>query len=149
MRGDLPATDTNQDLDLLARAGKPAAKGSDIVDVDSGWPNNYQIPAASVPHLEKVHSNLRLNNLSQIRRQHERSRYELVDMRTVYVCYCGRCSSSLGRLLGEFALYQKSSTTNEKAVVRRVTKVDHRSKPRFKECQKLIGIHTHGRGHPC
>ena len=60
MRGDLPATETNQDLDLSARARKPAAKGSDIVDVDSEWPNNYQIPAASVPHLEKVHSNLRM-----------------------------------------------------------------------------------------
>ena len=79
--------------------------------------------------------------MSQIWRQYERRRHELVDMRTVYVWYCGRCSSPLDILRGEFALYQKSSTTNDKAVVRRVTKVDHRSKPRLKECQKLIGIY--------
>ena len=52
------ATETNQNLDLSARAGKPAAKGSDIVDVDSEWPNNFQISVA-LPHFEKVHSNLR------------------------------------------------------------------------------------------
>ena len=46
-------------MNLSASAGKPAAEGSDIVDVDSEWPKNYQMSAASVPHLEKVHSNLR------------------------------------------------------------------------------------------
>ena len=51
-----------QSLSLRARAGKPAAKGSDIDDVDSEWPNNFQISVASVPHLEKVYSNLRQKN---------------------------------------------------------------------------------------
>ena len=53
------ATETNQHLDMLARAEKPAAKGLDIVDVDSEWPNNFQISVAYVPHLEKVYSNSR------------------------------------------------------------------------------------------
>ena len=51
-------TGTNQNLNLSASAGQPAAKGSYIVEVDSEWPKNYQISAASVPHLEKVYSNL-------------------------------------------------------------------------------------------
>ena len=53
------ATETNKNLDLLARAEKPAAKGSNIVDVDSECPNDFQISGAYVPHLEKVYSNLR------------------------------------------------------------------------------------------
>ena len=53
------ATENNHILDLSASAGKPAAKGSDIVNVDSEWPNNDQISAASVPYLEKVYLNLR------------------------------------------------------------------------------------------
>ena len=32
-------------------------KGLDVVDVDSEWPNNFQISVAHVPHLEKVYSN--------------------------------------------------------------------------------------------
>ena len=38
-----------------------AAEGSGIVDVDSVWPNNFQISVACVPHLEKFYSNLRQN----------------------------------------------------------------------------------------
>ena len=52
------ATETNQNLDFLASAGKPAAEGSGIVDVDSVWPNNLQLSVAYVPHLVKVYSNL-------------------------------------------------------------------------------------------
>ena len=45
-------------MNLSASAGKPAAEGSDIANVDSEWPKNCKISAASVPHLEEVHSNL-------------------------------------------------------------------------------------------
>ena len=44
---------------MLARAVRPAAEGSSIVDVDSEWPNNFQISVPYVPHLEKVYSNSR------------------------------------------------------------------------------------------
>ena len=49
---------------------------------------------------------LATQNLSQIRRQYERPRYENVDMGTVYVRYCSRCSSPLVISRREFALYQ-------------------------------------------
>ena len=78
------ATETNQNLDL---------KSSGIVNVDSVWPNNFQISVAYVPHIEKIYSNLRQKNWSQIRRRRERPRYESVDMGNVYVCYV-ECSSS-------------------------------------------------------
>ena len=116
------ASEINPILDLLARAGKPAATGSDIVDVDSEWPNKYLISAASVPHLEKVHSNLQRKIGRKSGRRHERPRYEFVDMENVYVCYV-RCSTpSWQKLFGDFAFYRKPGTTNDEAIVRRVTK---------------------------
>ena len=48
-----------QSLRLTACVEKPAAKGSDIVDVDSKEPKNFQSSVAYVPHLEKVQSKLR------------------------------------------------------------------------------------------
>ena len=57
--GRLAAAETNQNLDFSPCAVKLAAEGSDIVDVDSEWPNNFQISATSVPHLQKVYSYLR------------------------------------------------------------------------------------------
>ena len=57
--GRLAVKETNQNLDFLASAGKPAAEGSGIVDVDSVRPNNFQKSVAHVPHLERVYSNLR------------------------------------------------------------------------------------------
>ena len=40
------------DAKTIASAGRPAAEGSGIVNVDSVWPNNFQISVACVPHLE-------------------------------------------------------------------------------------------------
>ena len=57
--GRLAATETNQNLDFQTSAGRPAAEGSGIVNVDSVWPNNFQISVDYVPHLEKACSNLR------------------------------------------------------------------------------------------
>ena len=121
------ATETNQNLDFLARPEKLAAEGSGIVNVDSVWPNSFQISVACVPHLEKVYSDLRQKKWSKIRRRHERPRHELVDMENVYVCNVGCSSSSWTRLFGEFTFYQKPDTTNDKTIVRSVTEVDHRS----------------------
>ena len=53
------ATETNKNLDFQASAGRPAAEGSGVVNVDSVWPNNFQMSVDYVPHLEKVHSNSR------------------------------------------------------------------------------------------
>ena len=53
--GRSAAGETNQNLDLSARAGTPAAQGSNIVDVDSEWTNSNPISAASVRHLEKAY----------------------------------------------------------------------------------------------
>ena len=61
----LAATETNQNLDFSARAGKLAAEGLGKVDVNAQWPNYFQISVAGVPHLEKVYSNFR----QKIRRQ--------------------------------------------------------------------------------
>ena len=51
--------ETDQYLSLLSSTGTAAAKESNVVDIDSDWPNNDQISAASVPHLNKVNQNLR------------------------------------------------------------------------------------------
>ena len=91
--GELADTGTNQNLDFEASAVRLAAEGSDIVDVDSVWPDNFQISVACVPHLEKVESNFTTENGSQIRRRHERPRCGFVDMENVYVCNVG-CSNS-------------------------------------------------------
>ena len=53
------ATETNQNLVFQASAGRPAAEGSGIVNVDSVWPINFQISVDYGPHLEKVNSKLR------------------------------------------------------------------------------------------
>ena len=54
----LAATQTNQNLDFLASAGRHAAGGSSIVNADAVWSNNFQISVACVPHLDKIYSNL-------------------------------------------------------------------------------------------
>ena len=53
------ATETNQIFDFETSAGRAAAEGSGIVNVDSVWPINFQISVDYGPHLEKVNSNLR------------------------------------------------------------------------------------------
>ena len=49
----------DRDTSELGAKKKLAAEGSGIVDVDSVWPNNFQVSVAFVPHLEKVYWNLR------------------------------------------------------------------------------------------
>ena len=116
------ATETSQNLDFPASAGKPAAEGSGIVDVDSVWPNNFQISVAHVPHRESL-LEFATENWSQISRRHERPRFEFVEKGNV-----GCSSSSWTRLVGEFTFYQKSDIANDKTIVRRITEVDHISK---------------------
>ena len=81
------------DAKTNASAVRPAAEGSGIVNVDSVWPNNFQISVDYVPYLEKVYPNLRQKNWSQFRRRHERLRCEFVDVVNVCVCNVG-CSNS-------------------------------------------------------
>ena len=50
--GRLAAAETNQNLDFLASAGKPAAEGSAIVNVGSVWPFFFLISVAYVPNLD-------------------------------------------------------------------------------------------------
>ena len=91
----LAVKETN--LDYLASAGKPAAEGSGIVDVDSARPNHFRTSVAHVPHLERVYSNLR----QKIGRK---SGDDMNDLDTnslivgnVYVCNVG-CSSSFWKI---------------------------------------------------
>ena len=130
----------NKNLDFLARAVKPAAKGSDIVDVDSEWPNNYQISAASVPHLENVYSNLR----QKIGRK---SGDDTNDLDTNSLIWEILMSATLDAAvhLGKDYL---DNTPNGKAIDRRVTEVDHRSK-RYQRVAQMLGTHTHGKGQLC
>ena len=125
--GRLAAEETNQNLDFPASAGKPAAEGSGLVDVDSARPNHFHTSVAHVPHLERVYSNLR----QKIGRK---SGDDMNDFDTNSLMWGMFMSATLdaavhfGKLLfGELKFYQKSVTTNDKTNVRRVTKVDHRS----------------------
>ena len=75
----LAAVDTNQDQIFQESARKLAAENSGINDEDdSKWPHNYRISRASVPHLEKVYSNLR----RQLRRKPE-DKMEDLDVKTL------------------------------------------------------------------
>ena len=58
--------------------GNLPQKISDINDEDSKWPHNYRKSRANVPHLEKVHSNLRL----QLKRNPE-DKMEDLDVNTL------------------------------------------------------------------
>ena len=56
----LAAKDTSQRQSFPESARKLAAENLDINDEDdSKWPYNYRLSCANVPHLEKVHANLR------------------------------------------------------------------------------------------
>ena len=64
----LAAVHTNKDQIFQERARKLAAEKLDINDEDdSKWPHNLRVSGANVPHLEKVHSNLR----QQLKREPE------------------------------------------------------------------------------
>ena len=124
----LAAARTNQDLNFQEGARKLAAEKSEIIDDDhSKCPNNLHISRAYVPHLKKVHSNLR----QQLNRKQE-DKMEYLDVNTLiwvlfFVCHAGCSSSSWKELFGEFTFYQKSSTTNSETIVRYDKDVDHGS----------------------
>ena len=50
--GRSTAVETDQNLNVLACTGRPAAWDSDIINVDLESPQEYEIPAASVRHME-------------------------------------------------------------------------------------------------
>ena len=134
------AVETNRDLNLFPSAGRLAAKGSDIVDIDSGWPNHCQICAASVRHLEKVNLHLR-------RKIGRKPDDDLNDLDINTLIWRMFMSATLAAAVHRgtnyvenlFTFYQESGTTNKKAIVRRVEQIDPRTKRKFQKCQKLIG----------
>ena len=75
----LAAAGTNQDLSLQERARKLAAENSDLnVEDNSKWPHTYRTSRASVPHFQKVYSNLR----HQLKRKPE-DKMEDLDVNTL------------------------------------------------------------------
>ena len=114
----LAAAGTQQNLDFQDSARRFAAENSDIIDDDAEWPSDYRISRAYVSHFEKVYATLRQKTWSQAWRQNGRPRCEVFDVRNVYVCQPECRSSSWNGLLGEFAFYQQSATTNIKTIVR-------------------------------
>ena len=75
----LAAGGTNQDPSFQECAWKLAAEKSEINDEDdSKWSHSYRISRANVPHLEKVHSNLR----QQLKRKPEDTK-ENLDVNTL------------------------------------------------------------------
>ena len=70
----LAATNTDQDQSYQERARKLATEILDINDEDdSKWPHNLRVSRAKVPHLQKVHSNLR----QQLKREPENKMEDL------------------------------------------------------------------------
>ena len=112
---------------------KPAAKGSDIVDVDSEWPNNYQISAASVPHLENVYSNLR----QKIGRKSGDDTNDLDTNSLMWGIFMSATWDAAVHLAKDYL----DNTPNCKAIDRRVTEVAHRSQRNSRS--SLNGWYTH------
>ena len=94
----LAAKETNQNLDFPASAGKPAAEGSGIVDVDSVRPNNFHISVARVPHLERVYSNLRQKIGCKLGDDMNDLDTKSLMWGMFYVCNVG-CSSSFWKII--------------------------------------------------
>ena len=91
----LAAVDTNLDQSFQERARKLATENFDINDEDdSKWPHSLRISRAVVPHLEKVHANLRQQLKRKARRQNGGPRSEHVDVENVYDCLPTSRSSS-------------------------------------------------------
>ena len=119
-RGETCCCRDKPELGLSSKCGRSAAEGSSIVNVDSVWPNNIQISVPCIPHLEQVHSKLRQN----IGRK---SGDDMNDFDTNSLTWRMFVSATLDAAvhLGKDHLDQKSSTTNDKTIVRSVTKLDH------------------------
>ena len=133
------------DVEFNVSAEKPAAEGSGIVDVDSVWPNHFQMSVPYVPHLERVYSNLR----------QKIGRKSWVDMNNLdtnslmwgmFMSATLDAAVHLGKLLfGEFTFDQKIRHNERKDTCSTCHKSWSQIKQKFKVYQRLIGTHTPGK----
>ena len=146
--GKLAAAETNQDQSFDERARKLAAENSDINDEnDSKWPHNYSISRANVPHLEKIHSNLR----KQLKRRPEDNMEDL-DVNTLilgmFMVVTQQAPVHLGNdYVGSLHSAKKSSTKNSDTIVRCDKKVGQRADRNtrfFHDGKKIRGKGTAG-----
>ena len=126
------------DVNLNSSAGRlaPTRKTQRVIDKD--WPNNFEISASVLGHLEKVYSNLRRN---------ARSQCELVDMEIVYVCDEGCSRSSWSELPREFTVHP--ITNERKSNCSKCHRSWFRIKKKSTGYLRLIEIRNNGEGHLC